>query len=236
MIEPIVLLPGMMCDARLFEPQIRALSATHPVMVAPITQGQRIEEIASGLLDALPQKFALAGLSMGGIVAMELLRRAPDRVTRIALMDTNCLAETPQMAANREPQIIKVKAGKLAEVMRDELKPNYLAPGPQRPSVLQTVMEMAQTLGPEVFVRQSRALQRRRDQQPTLRKIRQPALVLCGAHDALCPVKRHVFMAELIPHARLAVIDDAGHLPTLETPDAVSDALREWLEQPYVLR
>ncbi|MCI5111647.1 MAG: alpha/beta hydrolase [Marivita sp.] len=236
MIEPVVFLPGMMCDARLFEPQIRTFSATHPVMVAPITHGQRIEEIASAILPLLPPKFALAGLSMGGIVAMEILRRAPERVTRVALMDTNCLAETPQIAANREPQIVKVKSGKLTEVMRDELKPNYLAPGPRRPAVLQTVMDMAHTLGPEVFIAQSRALQRRRDQQSTLRKIRQPALVLCGAHDALCPVKRHTFMAELIPHARLVVLDDAGHLPTLETPDETNDALWEWLHQPYVLR
>lgn len=236
MIEPVVFLPGMMCDARLFEPQIRTLSATHPVMVAPITHGQRIEEIASALLPLLPSKFALAGLSMGGIVAMEILRRAPERVTRVALLDTNCLAETPQVAANREPQIVKVKSGKLTEVMRDELKPNYLAPGPHRPAVLQTVMDMAHTLGSEVFVDQSRALQRRRDQQSTLRKIKQPALVLCGAHDALCPVKRHSFMAELIPHARLVVLDDAGHLPTLETPDETTAALWEWLHQPYVLR
>jgi pimeloyl-ACP methyl ester carboxylesterase len=234
--ESVVFLPGMMCDARLFEPQIRAFSAAHPVMVAPITHGQRIEEIASNLLTVLPQKFALAGLSMGGIVAMELLRRAPERITRIALMDTNCLAETPQVAANREPQIVKVKSGKLTEVMRDELKPNYLAPGPRRPQVLQTVMDMALTLGPEVFVNQSRALQRRRDQQGTLRRIRQPALVLCGAHDALCPIKRHTFMAELIPHAKLVVIDDAGHLPTLEAPDDTNDALWDWLRQPYVLR
>lgn len=234
--ESVVFLPGMMCDARLFEPQIRAFSATHPVMVAPITHGQRIEEIASNLLPVLPPKFALAGLSMGGIVAMEILRRAPERVTRVALLDTNCLAETPQVAANREPQIVKVKAGKLTEVMRDELKPNYLAPGPRRPQVLQTVMDMAHTLGPEIFVHQSRALQRRRDQQATLRKIHQPALVLCGAHDALCPVKRHSFMAELIPHARLVIIDDAGHLPTLESPDDTNDALWDWLNQPYVLR
>lgn len=236
MAEPLVLLPGMMCDARLFGPQIAELSADTCVMVAPITQGERIEEIASNLLDQLPARFALAGLSMGGIVAMELLRRAPDRVTRLALMDTNPLAETPQAAAMREPQIVGVRAGRLAEVMRDEMKPNYLAPSLHRGEVLDLVMDMALALGPEVFVRQSRALQRRRDQQGTLRKIKVPTLVMCGAHDALCPVKRHEFMAELIPYAELRVLPDAGHLPTLESPDETTAALRAWMAQPLVLR
>lgn len=236
MIEPLVLLPGMMCDARLFGPQIAEMSADTPVMVAPVSRGERIEEIASDLLDCLPKRFALAGMSMGGIVAMELLRRAPDRITRIALMDTNPLAEIPAVAANREPQIVRVRSGRLDEVMREEMKPNYLAPGPHRAEVLELVMDMARALGPNVFIRQSRALQRRKDQQATLRKIKVPALVLCGAEDALCPVKRHEFMAELIPYATLRVIEGAGHLPTLEQPDAVTDALRDWMGQPFVLR
>ena len=233
--EPLVLLPGMMCDARLFGPQIAELSADTAVMVAPITQGERVEEIASHLLDQLPHRFALAGLSMGGIVAMEILRRAPDRVSRIALLDTNPLAETPQVAAAREPQIVAVRAGRMQDVMRDEMKPNYLAPGPHRGDVLDLVMDMAEALGPEVFVRQSRALQRRPDQQTTLRKCRAPALVLCGAHDTLCPVKRHEFMAELIPNATLRVMEHSGHLPTLEQPAETTRALREWLEQPVIL-
>ncbi|MGC1494391.1 MAG: alpha/beta fold hydrolase [Sulfitobacter sp.] len=236
MSEPLVFLPGMMCDARLFGPQIAEMSADTAVMVAPITQGERIEEIASGLLDQLPKRFALAGLSMGGIVAMEILRRAPDRITRIALMDTNPLAETPVIAANREPQIVKVRSGRMLEVMRDEMKPNYLAPGPHRSDVLDLVMDMAEALGPEVFIRQSRALQRRRDQQGTLRRCRVPTLVLCGAHDELCPVKRHTFMAELIPFAELVVLDHAGHLPTLEQPGETTAALRNWMRQPLVLR
>ena len=120
--------------------------------------------------------------------------------------------------------------------MRDEIRPNYLAEGPHRGEVLDLAMDMAMTLGPEVFIRQSRALQRRKDQQATLRKIKVPTLVLCGAEDALCPVKRHEFMAELIPYATLRVIDGAGHLPTLEQPDAVTDALREWMGLPFVLR
>ncbi len=236
MAEPLVLLPGLMCDARLFGPQIAEMSADTAVMVAPITQGERVEEIASGLLDQLPQRFALAGLSMGGIVAMEILRRAPDRVSRIALMDTNPLAETPQVAAAREPQIVAARTGRMLDVMREEMKPNYLAPGPQRREVLDLVMDMADALGPEVFVRQSRALQRRRDQQSTLRKCKVPALVLCGAHDALCPVKRHDSMAELIPSATLRVLEHSGHLPTLEQPAETTRALRMWMQQPLVLR
>ena len=236
MAEPIVFLPGMMCDARLFGPQIAELSAEYSVMVAPVTRGERTEEIASTLLDELPHRFALAGLSMGGIVAMEILRRAPDRVTRLALMDTNPLAETPTVAAAREPQMVRVRAGRLREVMRDEMKPNYLAPGPYRDQVLEIVMDMALALGPEVFLRQSRALQRRRDQQSTLRKCKVPTLILCGEHDALCPVKRHTFMAELIPYAELKVLPDAGHLPTLEQAEATTAALRDWIAQPLVLR
>ncbi len=236
MAEPLVLLPGMMCDARLFGPQIAELSADTAVMCAPVTQGERIEEIASGLLDLLPKRFALAGLSMGGIVAMELLRRAPDRITRIALMDTNPLAETPVVAANREPQIVKARSGRMLEVMRDEMKPNYLAPGPFQADVLDLVMDMAETLGPDVFIRQSRALQRRRDQQAVLRKCKVPALVLCGRHDELCPVKRHTFMAELIPYAELVVLEDSGHLPTLEQPAETTAALRKWMAQPWVLQ
>jgi len=236
MAEPLVFLPGMMCDARLFGPQIAELSSDFSVMVSPVTRGERIEEIASGLLDELPQRFALAGLSMGGIVAMELLRRAPDRITRLALMDTNPLAETPQVAAAREPQIVKVRAGRMADVMREEMKPNYLAPGPFRNEILDLVMDMAQALGPDVFIRQSRALQRRRDQQGTLRKCKVPTMVLCGAHDALCPVKRHTFMAELIHGAELRVLEHAGHLPTLEMPGETTQAIRDWMRQPLVLR
>ncbi|MFP5508242.1 MAG: alpha/beta fold hydrolase [Paracoccaceae bacterium] len=234
--DPLVLLPGMMCDARLFAPQMADLSRDHAVMVAPITQGERVEEIASDLLSLLPAKFALAGLSMGGIVAMELLRRAPERITRLALMDTNPLAETPQTAAAYEPMIIGARAGRLEEVLRGFMKPDYLAPGPQRLAVLGQVLEMGRDLGPEVLVRQVRALQRRRDQQPTLRRCKVPTLILCGAYDTLTPLKRHAFMAELIPYARLEVIAEAGHLPTLEAPEATTAALRAWMQQPFVLQ
>ena len=234
--EPLVLLPGMMCDARLFGPQIAELSAEFVVTIAPITQGERIEEIASGILSQLPPKFALAGLSMGGIVAMEILRRAPERITRIALMDTNPLAETPQSSAAYEPMIVGARAGRLEQVLGDFMRPEFLSPGPYRSEILALVREMGLFLGPDVFIRQARALQRRRDQQGTLRRCKVPTLVLCGEDDRLTPPKRHSFMAELIPYAELRLIEGAGHLPTLEQPEATTAALRDWMRQPFVLQ
>ncbi|MGB1236305.1 MAG: alpha/beta fold hydrolase [Planktomarina sp.] len=226
---PLVMLPGMMCDARLFAPQIDSLSRDRAVMVAPIHLGERVEDVASSILDMTPHRFALAGLSMGGIVALEIIRRAPDRVARLALIDTNALAETPEKAAAREPQIVGVKAGRMRDIMRDEMKPNYLANGPYKNEILSMVMDMAETLGPEAFIRQSRALQRRRDQQSTLRKIKCPTLVMCGAEDTLCPPKRHEFMAEMIEGAVLHIVAGAGHLPTLEQPQTTNAILRQWL-------
>ncbi len=236
MAEPLVLLPGMMCDARLFAPQIAALGGDRAIHVAPISGAETVEDIADQIVFHSPPRFALAGLSMGGIIAMEIMRRIPRRITRLALIDTNPLPETPQIAAAREPQIVKVKAGKLEEVMRDEMKPNYLAPGPGRAEILNIVLEMAVSLGPDVFVRQSRALQRRPDQQKTLRDVTVPTLILCGRHDALCPVRRHELMAELVPGATLEIIEEAGHLPTLETPDAATAALQRWLTDTLLLK
>ena len=232
MSEPLVFLPGMMCDARLFQPQMDALGG----VCLPIDGADTMHALAETVLAGAPDRFALAGLSMGGIVAMEVVRQAPERVTRLALMDTSPLAETPQASTAREPQIVKVRTGKLHALMRDEVVPGYLGPGPYRAEITELMLDMADALGPEVFVRQSRALQRRRDQQGTLRKCKVPTLVLCGAHDEICPVKRHTFMAELIPGAELCVLDNAGHVPSLETPAETTRALRDWMRQPLILR
>ncbi len=167
---------------------------------------------------------------MGGIVAMEVLRQAPDRVERIALLDTNPLAETEAAKARRGPQIEAVREGRLAEIMRDEMKPNYLADGPGKAEILDLCMEMALGLGPEVFARQSRALMTRRDQTGTLRATRVPTLALCGCADTLCPVERHELIAGLVPGAVLEIVEGAGHLPTLEQPDVTNAALARWLE------
>jgi pimeloyl-ACP methyl ester carboxylesterase len=227
---PLVLVPGMMCDARLFGPQIAALSGRVPILLAPITAHDTVEVLAAEILQWAPPRFAIAGLSMGGIVAMEVLRQAPDRVDRIALLDTNPKAELDEVKAAREPQIMQVEAGELQAVMRDEMKPRYLVDGPRKKTILDLCMEMAMDLGSDVFVRQSRALQRRRDQQDTLRGAKLPALVLCGEQDVLCPPERHELMHTLIADSVLTVIPGASHLPTLERPEAVNAAIGRWLE------
>lgn len=226
----LVLIPGMMCDARLFGPQLEALADGIDLSVADITQSDCMTELAQHVLTHVPDRFALAGLSMGGIVAMEILRIAPQRVTRLALLDTNPLDETEEVKLKRLPQLQAVREGKLANVMRDEMKPKYLAPGPARQNVLDLCMDMALDHGADVFLRQSKALMDRRDQTETLRQSRIPSLILCGRHDQLCPISRHELMADLMPHAVFEIIDNAGHLPTLETPNATNQALKRWME------
>lgn len=227
---PLVLLPGMMCDARLFLPQISDLSGFCTIQIATLTGFDTIEALAKQVLQQAPPTFALAGLSMGGIVAMEMMRLAPERIERLALLDTNHKAELAEVRLRREPQIEQVRAGHLRAVMRDEMKPNYLSDGPRLGQILDVCMAMAETLGAEVFVQQSRALQRRIDQQETLQKIKVPTLVLCGEDDSLCPPERHQLMHELIPNSRLEIIKRAGHLPTLEQPEITTKVLTQWMK------
>jgi pimeloyl-ACP methyl ester carboxylesterase len=227
---PLILLPGMMCDTRLFEPQIAGLSGLRRILSAPISKYDNMSVGARDFLSWAPQKFALAGLSMGGILAMEILRQAPERVQGLVLMDTNHLPETEHVKLNRETQITAVLEGNLVRVMRDEMKPNYLANGPNHKPILKLCMAMAKNLGPNVFVSQSKALRDRIDQTHTLRSFVGPALVLCGRDDVLCPVERHQLMHNLMPQSILKIIENCGHLPTLEQPDETTAALLEWME------
>ena len=227
---PLILLPGMMCDARLFRPQIDALSGRVPLMTMPMGAHDSMAALAADLLFAAPPRFAIAGLSMGGILAMEVLRQAPERVLGLALMDTNPSAEMDDVKARRASQIAAAQAGELYRVMHEEMKPNYLTDGPQRRAILELCMTMAMDLGPEVFVNQSKALRDRIDQTEALRGFTGPALVLCGRDDALCPVERHELMHDLMQQSELEIIENAGHLPTLEQPVKTLAALSRWLE------
>nr|WP_281070783.1 alpha/beta hydrolase [Oceaniglobus trochenteri] len=223
-------MPSFMADARIWGAQIEALSSTHAVHLAHLGIGPTIEDMAGDALAHAPETFALVGHGLGGMVAVEMLRRAPERVTRIALMCTNCLSETPPAAAERELRIARAKAGRLAEAMAEEIPDGCFAPGEYHDMVVQFARDMAMEQGAEVYLRQAAALQRRPDQQRTLRQVRVPAMVMCGEHDSLYLPRRHEFMSGLIPRAQLVTVPDAGHLPMVERPRAVNEALARWLQ------
>jgi pimeloyl-ACP methyl ester carboxylesterase len=229
-LTPLLLIPGMMCDDRMWGSIPAALHPT-PIHHALPDGGDTMAAIAAKILADAPETFALAGLSLGGIVAMEMLHQAAHRITRIALLDTNPLAENPEVQARRAPQIQRALNGNLARVMRDEMKPNYLAPGPDQPAILDLCMDMALHLGPETFRRQSLALRDRADRTATLAAFNGPTLILMGEQDRLCPLDRHTLMHALMPQSHLKIIPGAAHLPTLEQPTATTAALRRWLEE-----
>jgi pimeloyl-ACP methyl ester carboxylesterase len=234
--EPLVMIPPLLCDARVFAPQIADLSRDHAVMVAPATCGERMEEIASQILSWAPAKFALMGMGLGGMVAMEIIRRAPERVIRIALVSTSPQADTPETAAARETQIIAARAGRWADVLTHEINSTWMAASSDKAELVRLLTQMGHDFGPEAYIKQTRALQRRKDQQAMLGQLRHPTCIMCGRQDGQYSLKRYEFMAELIPYAQLEVIEHAGYLPTLEAPDAVTDALRRWMKQPLMLR
>jgi pimeloyl-ACP methyl ester carboxylesterase len=231
--DPLVFLPGFMCDARLFWHQLLEFSASRSVMALRL-QGASIEEMATAALAEAPPEFALAGHWLGALVAMEILRRAPERVTQIALIDVSPLPETPQMAGLREQRIARARAGRLDEAMLDELPPENFAPGATEAQAM--MLQMAQDLGSDSFARQSRALMRRPDQQRALRNTKMRAMLIAGEFDRICPPRRHEFLAELMPHAEFRLILGAGHLSPLEQPEKITLALRDWLAAPYLLK
>ena len=223
------MVPGMMCNERIFSPQIEELSKNLEVTVADISNFPSVCDLASDVLKKAPKSFSLLGHSMGGIVAMEIYSQEPKRIEKLILMDTNPKAELDEVKLKREPQIREVNKGKLLEVMRDEMKPNYLAESENKRSVLDVCMDMALTLGPDVFINQSRALQSRLDQQNTIQSIKIPVLIMCGSEDKLCPVERHEMMHNMISNSDLIIINNAGHMPTLEQPRETTEVIKEWL-------
>ncbi len=226
---PVVMIPGMMCDERIFAHQIEELGTDTEVYIADISKYSSIQELASDVLENSPPKFFLVGHSMGGIVAMEMCSQEPDRIEKLVIMDSNPKPELEETKLKREPQIKNVISGNLAQVMKEEMKPNYLADSYKQKDILNTCMEMALTLGPEVFVRQSRALQDRDDQQSTLKDLNIPVLIMCGAEDKLCSLERHELMHNIINDSKLEVVMDAGHMPTLEQPQKTTEVIKSWL-------
>tara|TARA_B100002003_G_scaffold81843_1_gene76361 strand:+ start:828 stop:1520 length:693 start_codon:yes stop_codon:yes gene_type:complete len=226
---PLVMIPGMMCDERIFAPQIEELVSKRSVHVADISKHDNISDLAADVLSNAPPKFCLVGHSMGGIVAMEICAQDPKRIEKLVLIDTNPLAELEEVKLKREPQISDALSGKLVNVIRDEMKPNYLASSENQDIILNICLEMALSLGPKVFINQSRALQTRADQQSNIQSINIPVLIMCGSEDKLCTVERHEMMHNMISNSELKIINNAGHMPTLEQPSETTEVLKEWL-------
>lgn len=225
----LVLVPGLLCDDRLWRHQVEHLAGLADPIIADVTRGALMPEMARAVLDAAPERFALAGLSMGGYVALEIMRIAPERVARLALLDTSARADTPEQITTRRELIELSQVGRFDEVPR-KLLPNIVHPDRLDDEWLtSTVFAMAEAVGPEAFVRQEETIIGRPDSRGDLSGIACPTLVLCGREDALTPMHLHEEMTALIPGSRLRVIDECGHLSALERPEEVTAALREWL-------
>jgi len=197
--------------------------------IADVTRGASMPEMARAVLDVAPERFALAGLSMGGYVALEIMRVAPERVARLALLDTSARADTPEQTATRRELIELSQRGCFDEVPHKVL-PHIVHSDRLDDEVLTSIVfAMAEAVGPEAFVRQEEAIIGRPDGRENLPGIACPTLLLCGREDALTPMHLHEEMTGLIPGSQLRVIEKCGHLSALERPEGVTAALREWL-------
>ena len=224
----LLLLPGLLCDGRLWRDQVAALGPLARAVVADLTQDDRVEAMAARALASVEGRFALAGLSMGGYVALEVMRQAPERVERLCLLDTSARADTEEQTRRRRGLLSLARTGQFRGVT-PRLLPQLIHPSRLETPLAAEVMAMAERIGKDAFLRQQEAIMHRPDSRPGLARIAVPTLVGVGAEDALTPPALAAEMAALIPGARLRHFADAGHLPTMETPEAVNAALAAWL-------
>jgi pimeloyl-ACP methyl ester carboxylesterase len=226
---PIVAVPGLMCTPRLYAEQIPVLWRFGPVTIADHRRDESMEGIACRVLAAAPSRFALIGLSMGGYIVAEMLRQAPDRVAKLALLDTSARADLPERLEGRRALIAMVEQGRYAEVAEQHF-PQFVHQNRRSDAALKRlVMQMAEETGSAAYVRQQKAIMARRDWRGFLAEIRCPTVVVVGDGDELTPPKLSEEIAAGIADARLVVVPDCGHLTTLERPEAVNAALVAWL-------
>jgi len=227
---PILLVPGLLCTARLYAEQIPALGRLGPVIVADHTRDDSMAAIAERILAAAPPRFALAGLSMGGYVAFEIVRRAPERAARLALLSTTARLDPPEITERRRGQIALAQEGRFGAVA-DMQFPLLVDRSRLDDEGLQTLVRlMADETGAEAFVREQTAIIGRADSRPDLAGIACPTLVVVGDGDELIAPENSVEIADGIPGARLVTIAECGHLSALERPARVTAALTEWLQ------
>ena len=225
----LLLLPGLLCDSRLWAAQIDALSDIANITVADLTRDETMEAMARRALDNAPDLFALAGLSMGGYAALEIMRQAPRRVERLALLDTGARADTPEQTARRRDLIALADRGQFKAVS-PRLLPLFVHPARlDDERLVAAIQAMAGSVGKDAFLRQQKAIMDRRDSRPGLPDIRCDTVVICGRQDVLTPLELSEEIAALVPSSRLIVLEKCGHLSTMERPDEVTRALRDWL-------
>ena len=227
---PLVLIPGLLCTEALWRPQIEHLSDVVKAWVPKTSRHDNIPQTAKDILAAAPAQFALAGLSMGGYIAFEVLRQAPLRVRKLALLDSNARADLPEQAANRRAAMRRAQEqGNLRGVV-EELMPILLHPDHLHdPALTRLIHEMADEIGVDGYIRQQTAIIGRPDNRPFLSSIECPTTVIVGRQDALMPPKVALEIADGIPSAEIVIIEDCGHISTLEQPEAVNAELRRWL-------
>ena len=226
---PILLIPGLVSSARIYAPVVPALWRFGPVTIANHIRDDNMGAIARRILAEAPPRFALAGHSMGGYIAFEIMRQAPERVAKLALINTQARPDTPEASERRRGMIARAQGSGYRGVL-DELFPGFVHPARQGDqSLRQLVYDMADDVGPEAFVRQQTAMIGRPDSRPTLAWIRCPTLVLTGDEDHTIPNSLSVEMANGIPGAKLVILPDCGHMPQPEQPQAPADALVAWL-------
>ena len=229
MTTPILFVPGLLCSAEMFEVQAAALWPLGPTTVASTLEGNTVEEVAGRVLETAPPRFALAGISMGGYISLEIMRQAPERVARLALLDTTARPDTPEQTAQRRQTFEQARSGDFLSTALASLT-NLMHPARRGDVSLRKINErMARAVGLEGFARQLELIISRPDSRPSLSAIAVPTLVLVGDADALTPVNRAQEIAENISESRLVVVPECGHLSTIEQPHGVASALLDWM-------
>jgi pimeloyl-ACP methyl ester carboxylesterase len=227
-LPPLILIPGLLNDAELWRDQIAALADIAECLVADITQGESLEALAQSVLAQAPPRFALAGFSLGGYVAVEMARLAAERIERLALLDTSIQPDDPERAAARQVRDKAARGPGTFHGFGDRLLRTYLSEAHlQDEQIVGRIRGMTQRLGAEVFLRQNNIL--RKDGAGVLSGLSCPVLILCGEEDRLTPLAEHQAMARLVPQARLVAVPGSGHMTPIENPAAVNAALRAWL-------
>ncbi|RAS91815.1 hypothetical protein A3863_04880 [Priestia endophytica] len=227
---PLFLVPGTLCDERLWSHQIENLSDVAEVKVCDVTKDDSISRMAQSILEEAPDKFALAGLSLGGIISLEIMRLAPERVIKLALLDTNPTPPEHDQIATWEGFINMANNGQFLDITITHLLPILIHPDRRKDETLvSTIIDMAKKIGKEGYINQLKAVMTRSDQRPILSTITCPTMVLVGKEDMVCPVHMSEFLTESIPTASLEIVDHSGHLSALEQPEKVSALLKKWL-------